>query len=243
MRRAALALALVACAPAPPATTPPTRPAAPADATALHLSGDLPPTPAGLGAPGSVVESLYDVCLDDAGRVARVTPAPGLVAVDEAIVKALARWSWFVVARAPRPCWRQRVLLGVPAPSRIVRQAGADIRAQSLSRPTTAPSRALLALYAGRTADGVYKVCVGDDARVQSVRPISSLAGGDDWAGAILRASAWEVLAGPLAQAPYCFAATVHLDASPIAAERGAPSLPPPSARPRQPGVSIVVTR
>lgn len=240
MRRAALALALAACTPAatPPPATPPTAPVA--DATALQLAGELPATPAGVGAPGSVVESLYDVCLDDAGRVARVTPAPGLPAADEAVVKGLARWSWLVVAHAPRPCWRQRVLFGVPAEGRLVRQAGADTRGHSLARPTTAPPAALLALYAGRTVDGVYKVCVGDDGRAQSVRPVTSLAGGDDWAGAILRASRWEVVVGPLAQAPYCFAATLRLDASATPPQRGAPPLP---ARPREPGVSIVVTR
>lgn len=241
-RAPALALALAACA---PSTAPPPRsaPAAPAEATALHLSGELPATPSGIGAPGSIVESLYDVCLDDGGRVARVTPAPGLAAADEAIVKALGRWSWFVVARAPRPCWRQRVLLGVPAASRLVRQAAVDVRGHALARATATPPAALSALYAGRVVDGAYKVCLGDDERVQSVRPMSGIAGGDDWATATLRATAWEVVAGPLARAPYCFAASVRLDLSATPARGAAPSLPPPSARPREPGVSIVVLR
>jgi len=241
--RAALAVALAAgCATSP--TTPP--PAAPSptttSATALHLLGELPSL-ADAGAPGSIVEARYDVCLDDGGRVARVTPAPGLAAADGAIVKALARWSWFVVARAPRPCFRQSVLVGVPAVGRIVRQAGAELRAHALARPVTTAPATLTALHAGKIVDGVYKVCVGDDGRVGSVRPVAGIAGGDNWSSASLRATAWEVVVGPLTQAPYCFAATVHVDASTVVARDGAPKLPPPEARPKEPGVSIVVTR
>ena len=243
MTRAALAVALAAGCATSPTTPPAAAPsAATTSATALHLLGELPSL-ADAGAPGSIVEARYDVCLDDAGRVARVSPAPGLAAADGAIVKALARWSWFVVAPAPRPCFRQSVLVGVPAVGRIVRQAGAELRAHALVRPATTPPPMLTALHAGTIVDGVYKVCVADDGRVTSVRPVAGIAGGDNWSGASLRATAWEVVVGPLAQAPYCFAATVHVDASGVARRAGAPSLPPPEARPTEPGVSIVVTR
>jgi hypothetical protein len=247
MRAAALALVVAAAACAPPSPSP--KPAAeppppPANASALHLGGELPATMASVGAPGSVVAAGYDVCLDGAGRVARVRPAPGLAAVDEAIAAALRRWSWFVVASAAPPCWRQTVLIGVPAESRIVRQAGADVRAHALTHPTATPPRALAALYAGKIVDGRYKVCVGDDGRVQSVRPVPGIAGGDDWGSAVLRATAWEVLVGTLAVAPYCFGATAHLDLSATAPARtGPPPLPPPATPPKEPGVSIVVTR
>jgi hypothetical protein len=195
---------------------------------------------AGIGAPGTIVEALYDVCLDGAGRVDRVSPPPGGT-IDDALGAALRRWSWFVVAAAPRPCWRQSVLLGVPAPSRIVRQAGGDIRAQALTRPTTPPSRALMTLHAGEIVDAQYKVCIGDEGQVQSVRAVRGIAGGDDWGSAVVRATAWEVVVGTLAQAPYCFAANVRLESKVPRAE--APPLPAPSARPKEPGVSIVVTR
>jgi hypothetical protein len=242
MRAAALALLAVAagCPPTPiPKAT--TTAAAANDTVAIPLTVELPPTSTGVGTPGSVVESLWDVCLDDGGRVARVAPASG-DAADSAIATALRRWSWFVVAAAPRPCWRQRVLLGVPATSRIVRQAGGDVRAHALARPATPPSRALMTLYAGQTVDGQYKVCVGDEGQVQSVRPVRGIAGGDDWASAIVRATAWEIVVGTLAAAPYCFAASVRLEST-VAPAKGTPSPPPPSARPKQPGVSIVLTR
>lgn len=241
MRAAVLGL-LVAAAGCPPPI--PRVSAPPAEATpqiiAIPLTTEVPPTSAGIGAPGTIVESLYDVCLDETGRVVRVSPPAG-GAADDAVVAALRRWSWFVVAGAARPCWRQRVLLGVPAASRILRQAGGDVRARALTRPTTPPSRALMTLHAGEIVEGQYKVCVGDEGQVQSVRAVRGIAGGDDWGSATVRATAWEVVVGTLAQAPYCFAANVHLESKVPRAE--APPLPAPSARPKEPGVSIVVTR
>lgn len=243
MRAAALALvaAVAGCAPPPPPIAKPVAaPAVVANASALHLAGEVPPTPDGLGAPGSIVESLYDVCLDGDGRVDSVTPAPGLATVDETLASALRRWSWYVVAHGPRPCFRQSVLLGVPAAGTIVRQAAAEVSARALGHPATLPPGALGALYAGTIVNGVYKVCAGDDGRVASVRPVRGIAAGDDWAAASLRATRWEIVVGTLARAPYCFAAPVRLDFTTVARGPGTLlSLPPPKAA----GVSTVVTR
>ncbi|MCU1282031.1 MAG: hypothetical protein JWM53_5577 [bacterium] len=245
--RAAAAIALfvaAGCATAPPPPPPAAKPAAlaaePTGARAIHLAGDTPPAPAGTGAPGTVVEAAYDVCLDENARVASVTPAPGLAAADDAIAAALRHWSWFVVAAGPRPCWRERVLLGVPAPRPIARQASAGVVARAATRPSAPPPRSLSALYAGKVVDGVYKVCAGDDGRVQSVRSMVSAAGADPYLMAMLHATAWDIVVGTLAQPPYCFAAPMHLDftSSPHAAVTLAP---PPGTQPKEPGMSIVV--
>ncbi|MGZ3429621.1 MAG: hypothetical protein ACXVCV_23380, partial [Polyangia bacterium] len=133
MRAPALVILFAAgcAAPPPPVHTPAPPPAAPTGATALHLGGEAPAAPDGVGAPGSIVEAVYDVCLDEHGRVARVDPAPGLAAADGVIAAALRRWSWFVASNDARPCWRERVLLGVPAASHIVRQASAGVVARA----------------------------------------------------------------------------------------------------------------
>jgi hypothetical protein len=243
MRAPAIAIFIAAgcAAPPPPVkSSAPAAAAAPTGATALHLGGEAPAAPAGVGAPGTIVEAAYDVCLDDHGRVARVEPAPGLAAADVAVAAALRRWSWFVASNDARPCWRERVLLGVPAVSRIVRQAGAVVVAHAAARPAAAPPRSLSALYAGRAVDGVYKVCAGDDGRVSSVRSVVSAAGADPYLMATLRATTWEIVVGPLAQPPYCFAAPMHLDFA-SAPRTGVIVLPPPGTHATEPGLSIVV--
>lgn len=242
MRVAAIALVVAAgCAsPPPPPAKPSATTPAPTGASALHLAGEAPPPPAGIGAPGTIVEAAYDVCLDENGRVARVEPAPGLAAADVAIAAALRRWSWFVASNDSRPCWRERVLIGVPTASHIVRQASAEVVAHAAARPAAAPPPWLAALYAGKTVDGVYKVCAGDDGRVSSVRSVLSAAGADPYLMATLRATAWEIIVGTLAEAPYCFAAPMHLDFT-AAPRHGVAILPPPGTHPKEPGLSIVV--
>jgi hypothetical protein len=241
MRAAALALVAVAgCAAPPPSRATTAAPAAaPTGATALHLAGEAPSPPDGVGAPGTIVEADYDVCLDGA-RVASVKPAPGLAAADEVIATALRRWSWYVASNDSRPCWRERVLLGVPAESHILRQASADTTARAATRPAAPPPRWLSLVYAGKTVDGVYKVCAGDDGRVSSVRSVMSAAGADPYLMAMLRATAWEIVTGPLAQSPYCFAAPAHLDFTSVRRE-GVAILPPSGTHPKEPGLSIVV--
>jgi hypothetical protein len=243
MRAAALALVVATgCAtttrPAPAPPPPPRLSAAP-----LHLSGELPAAPPGVGAPGSVVEAVYEVCLDDAGHVASVKPAPGLAAADEAVTEALEQWSWFVVARGARTCWRQRVPLAVPVAGRVLRQASSGVVGHALGGAAPRPAAWLASLYAGKVVDAVYKVCVGDDAVVTSVRSIVPVVGADDAIAATLRASPWEVVVGTLAQAPYCFAAPVHFD---LRESQSGAALPPDLPYPLEAvhvgrGVSAVV--
>lgn len=210
----------------------------------LQLSGDPPVAPASLGAPGTVVEASYHVCLDATGAVVSAQPAPGNAAVDDAALAALRRWSWFVVSETARPCFDVPVHLAVPARSRILRQAGGAVVARAVDGPAPRLPPWLIAAHAGRVLDGAYKVCVGDDGVVQSARPLLPIAGAGDAIGAALRASRWDVVVGPLATAPYCFAASLRIDlrGSPRGAVVAPNSpFPPESVRAVEPGRSVVL--
>ncbi|HEY2744304.1 MAG TPA: hypothetical protein VGL86_06765 [Polyangia bacterium] len=242
MMRAAAIVAfasLAGCGAKPPvtnaATTPP---ATPVLIAPLHLGGDPPPAPTSVGPPGTVVQARYRVCLDDAGRVRAVTPAPGLSAVDAAAMAALRGWSWFVVTRQASVCFVAPMELAVPRASRLLHQATSAVRAHAASpiapRPPTWLTR----------ADASYKVCVGDDGLVQTVRAIAGVPGGDDALMAALRATGWDLVVPTLARAPYCFAAPLRLDLSRAAhgdEARPATPFPPDAGRATQAGVSVVV--
>lgn len=246
---AAAAIAVDGCGTTAPATAsapPPATTSATTLAVApLHLGGDPPAAPASLGPPGTVVEARYRVCLDDDGRVRSVTPTPGLAAVDEAAIAALHGWSWFVVTRAPSVCFVTPVELAVPGASRLLRQATAGVRAQVASAPVPRPPSWLASARAGQLVEASYKVCVGDDGLVQTVRAIAGVPGADDALTAGLRATRWDLVVPTLAQSPYCFRAPVRLDFSRPGVRRDetAPATPyPPNVgRATQPGLSVVV--
>ena len=246
--RAAAALALLAgCAttssPPPPASAPPP-PSLPVHVEPVRLSGELPPAPASAGPPGTIVEGRYEVCLDNGGRVASVKPLHGIAGADAAVETALHSWSWFVVFHETAPaCFATTVRLAVPGQSRILRQAGAAVTANVVHNVMAPPPAWLTTAYAGQLIDGVYKVCVGDNGVVHSVRPVTGVPGADDVFIAGLHASSWDVLVGPLAQAPFCFAAPVRLDERHAAPSTDVPPplpYPPEIARPER-GVSIVL--
>lgn len=230
---------------------PASAPAMPAATTLLvaplHLGGEPPAAPASLGPPGTVVEARYRVCLGDDGRVRSVTPAPGLAAVDDAAMAALRGWSWFVVTSAPEVCFLAPMALAVPGASKLLRQATSGVHAHVAFAPPPRPPAWLAAARAGQLVESTYKVCVGDDGLVQSVRAIAGVPGADDALSAGLRASRWDLVVGTLAQAPYCFAAPLRLDFTRAAAPndeagRAPPTPYPPSAgRATQPGVSTIV--
>ncbi len=208
----------------------------------LHLGGEPPPAPASVGPPGTVVEARYRVCLDDGGRVRAVTPAPGLAAVDEAAMAALRGWSWFVVTREASVCFIAPLQLAVPSASRLLHQATADVRAHAAS--VKAPKPPAWLVRAGQTVSASYKVCVGDDGLVQTVRAIAGVPGADDPLMAALRATQWDLVVPTLARAPYCFAATTRLQFTSAAiGDESAPAtpFPPDAGRATQPGVSVVV--
>jgi len=244
MRTAALALVLATGCATSPATTPPRAVTnAPPHPSPLRLAGDVPLAPDGAGAPGSIVEATYSVCLGEDGRVAALAPRPGLPAADEAVMAALRRWSWFGAPRAH--CFDQKVLLPVVSPGHLVRQASAGVVGKATAGPAPRLPKWLPALYAGSTVDAAYKVCVDDDAKVQSVRPLQSLPGADEALIASLAASTWEVVVGSLAHAPYCFASRARFD------YRAPPNLdvvpplapyPPTAAVVTEPGVSVTPT-
>jgi hypothetical protein len=203
----------------------------------------VPLAPAGAGLPGSVVDATYSVCLGDDGRVAAVAAKPGLPAADAAVMAALRKWSWFGAGH--NRCFDQRVLLGVPSPGHLVRQASAGVVGKATAGPEPRLPKWLPALYAGKTVEAAYKVCVDDDAKVQSVRPMQSLPGADEAVIAALAASTWEVVVGSLAHAPYCFASRARFD------YRTPPNLdilpplapyPPTAAVTTEPGVSVTPT-
>jgi hypothetical protein len=105
----------------------------------------------------------------------------------------------------------------------------------------------VIATNAGKVVDAAYKVCVGDDGVVQSVRPLAPLVGGGDALAAALRASTWDVIVGPLAQAPYCFSAPIRIDLTrtTVPPADAAPAVPFPSTagHAAEPGKSIVMQR
>jgi hypothetical protein len=210
----------------------------------LHIAGEPPPAPASLGPPGTVVEARYRVCLDGDGRVRSVAPAPGLPAVDAAAMAALRGWSWFVVTREASVCFVAPVELAVPGQSRLLRQASPGVRAQLAAAPPRRPPPWLAAQRAGQVVDASYKVCVGDDGLVQTVRAIAGVPGADDALAAGLRATRWELVVGTLAEAPYCFAAPLRFDftGAPRTNELG-PATPWPAnaGRTAPPGVSVVI--
>jgi len=255
--RATTLAAIVACgavgcgatATTKPLTTAPTPTPTPQTlaVTPLHLGGDPPPAPASVGPPGTVVEARYRVCLGDDGRVRAVTPAPGLAAVDDAAGAALRGWSWFVVTSAPDVCFVVPMQLAVPNASRLLRQATNGVHAHAtFTAPPNTPAW-LATARAGQLVASSYKVCVGDDGLVQTVRAIAGVPGADDALVAGLRASRWDVVVGTLAQAPYCFAAPVHLDFTRVSAANGDSAVEPPTpfpasaGRAAQPGVSTIV--
>jgi hypothetical protein len=237
---------LAGCGATPPtpsaATTP--APATPLLIAPLHLGGEPPPAPASVGPPGTIVEARYRVCLDDGGRVRAVTPAPGLAAVDSAAMAALRGWSWFVVTREASVCFIAPVVLAVPGPSRLLRQATSGVRAHVAFAPPPHPPAWLAAARAGQLVDASYKVCVGDNGLVQTVRAIAGVPGADDALTAALRATRWELVVPTLAQAPYCFAAPLRFDFTHAArSDEAAPATPFPAnaGRATQAGVSVVV--
>jgi len=244
-RAAAIVVALACgCAASQPAPTPPATVAtAPPRPSPLRLFGDTPSLPPTAGAPGSVVEATYNVCLDDQLRVAAIMPKPGFAPADEAVMAALRKWSWFAAGK--NQCFEQRVLLPVPAPGHLLRQASADVTGKATAGPAPRLPKWLPALYAGSVVEAAYKVCVDDNAAVQSVRPLQSLPGADEALIAALHASSWEVVVGPLAHAPYCFASRARFDfKAPPNADVLPPMVPYPAsaALAREPGVSVVPT-
>jgi hypothetical protein len=249
MRAAAIAFALAlvsaACATAPPPKNPSPSPpiAERASVSPLRLSGDGPSAPPNLGPPGTVVEATYRVCLDDHGRVNFVAPAPGLAAVDELAMTALRRWSWFIVTSDERVCFMTPVRLSVPSASRMLRQASSGVHAQLAFGPPPRTPPWVASRYAGKIIAASYKVCIGDDGMIQTVRPIAGVRGADDALIATLRASRWDLVVGPLAQAPYCFAAPMRLDfTNATPGDLPSPMTPHPSMVPTiEPGVSVVI--
>jgi hypothetical protein len=242
MRAATLALLVAAsCASSqpPPPATPPTQAPRAERHPPLRLLGEAPTAPPGIGAPGSVVEAVYEVCLDETGHVSRVMPSPGLAAADESIAAALRKWSWFTSGKS---CWHQRVLLPVPTPGRIVRQASAGVVGHATRGPEPLLPPWLPALYPGTVVESVYKVCVDDTAIVKSVRPLVATPGADEALIAALQASSWEVVVGSLAQPPYCFASHTRLDfTKSVPLDVAPPSAPFPTTATvaREPGVSV----
>ena len=238
---------LAGCGATPPTTNaapPPPAATTPLLLAPLHVGGEPPAAPASVGPPGTVVEARYRVCLDDGGRVRTVAPAPGLPAVDELAMAALRSWSWFVVTREANVCFVAPVTLAVPGQSRLLRQATASVRAQVAAAPPSRPPAWLAAARAGRVVDASYKVCVGEDGLVQTVRAIAGVPGADDALTAGLRATRWELVVPTLAQAPYCFAAPLRLDFTHTGgAVEAAPATPYPATagRATQPGVSVIV--
>jgi hypothetical protein len=249
-RAALLALVAAGCAapkPAAPSMPAAAPPAPPVEAAPVRLFGELPPAPAGIAPRGSILEGSYRVCLDQAGRVHEVKPAPGIAGADDVIVPALRGWSWFVVTeRAGPPCFAATVLLPVPDRSQITRAAGPGIFAP-LHNPTHAHLPVWLrALYGGRMLEGMYKVCIGGDGLVERVRPLVSVPGADDVLMAGLRASTWDVRVGTLAQPPFCFGDPVRIDlrdmpASDATARPPSTPYPPAVAARVEPGVSMVL--
>ena len=244
-RAAAIALVVAGCAPPAAPTAHPQQQQQQQQMTApLHLLGEAPAAPASVGPPGTLVDAIYHVCLDEGGRVDRVEPAPGLAAVDEAVTAALHKWSWFVVTSEARPCFDAPVRLAVPARSHILRQASAGVVAQLTRGPAPQPPAWVSSAHAGQIVDASYKVCVGDDGLVQSVRPMMGVVGAANALASALRASSWDIVVGPLAQAPYCFAAPVRLDFTRARRDLGrSPALPFTKGAMHDPerGVSVIV--
>jgi hypothetical protein len=241
-RAAAIVVALACgCAASPPSPPPPPAVAkAPPRPSPLRLLGETPSLPATSGAPGSVVEAIYHVCLDENLRVAAIMPKPGLAAADEAAMAALRKWSWFGAGK--NQCFEQRMLLPVPTQGHLLRQASASVVGKATAGPAPRLPKWLPALYAGNVVEAAYKVCVDDNAAVQSVRPLQSLPGADEALIAALQASSWEVVVGPLAHAPYCFASHARFD---FKAPPNVDVLPPVSPYPavaalvKEAGVSV----
>ena len=175
---------------------------------------------------GSLVEPIYELCLDfpstsgsserpsmgsALAALTKVRPAPGLPAADAAIESGLRALKWSVVSSRPPEqlkagsfCWLQHLRFAIPAPSEIVPGAAFSHRILKGAEPHLPVSVRLA--HPGQTLDASYHICLDrESGQVKDVKTLVSIPGADADLIDLLRTWTWHVELPPDLKRPLCF--------------------------------------
>ena len=174
----------------PPKPTPKARNVPPYQLDQAKISGENPQLPDAVKAfyaMAGQVSGLYKMCVDTNGDVAMVTAMQSIPDGDDAVIATLRTWKF-----KPQPdgaiCSMQRFVFKIngggpppPEPRAASGRSGNDLVKVSGEQPHL-PDRLKIKLAHDhvRRVTGVYQICVGHDGHVESVKPIQSIAGGDE---------------------------------------------------------------
>jgi hypothetical protein len=240
-------VALSGCAALDDKIRPPLPPARylPTEASPFKLSGQVPRSRMDLP-PGRILEGRYVVCVGDDGRVRSVEPLAPIEGAGD-VEGALRGWSWFLpLYPKQQPCFAQTLTIAIPGAGKVTRGELPGVAGTPAAPITPRLPPWYRALHAGQKLALSYRVCVGDDGRVEQVSPVAGDAAIDDSVAAAITAASWTITAGAELTAPYCFAAPVELALPTMPRVPGSPlpPLPPPTPYPTvpttEPGVSVV---
>ncbi len=177
---------------APTTSAPPKPPKAknvpPQQLDSAKLSGDSPQLPDAVKAfyaMAGQVSGSYKMCVDTNGDVAMVTAVQSIPDGDDAVMATLRTWKF-----KPQPdgaiCSMQRFVFKIgksppPEPRAASGRSGNDLVKVSGDQPHLPEQLKLkLAHDHVRRVTGVYQICIGNDGHVSSIKPLQSIAGGDE---------------------------------------------------------------